>query len=394
MLGILVFALLLLVLLIHGQELEHLEEHQNCNIDVFHAQDSVNGPILIDTSPLTPFESPRLSAVNYTAWEQWYFDSVAADGLSNTVITFFRDPTSHTGLGSLWVMHDAVWPNGTRSSIITYVDQAQIIQCPGYTYGLWNSSTRSTMFSFNVTSDLKQASISISTAKTKGSWDITTLGPARYPDGLLYPNPGASTLFVPMCWWVEAMPAGIVQTSFEIAGSKFAFTGYGGVDYFAGSYIWDYICRDWYWMRGVVGPYSIVFWKFTSAIDNNTYTSAFLVQDGSVLFSTQNSENILATNPLAAYAKLTLLYGGKVSASMGANDTGYTLDFVEGTKHGGRSWHFDLQHENIGYQTDADINDMYTRFADSATGGQKGRNEYIGAMNSEQILVKVVYPIP
>ncbi|KUJ17818.1 uncharacterized protein LY89DRAFT_562480, partial [Mollisia scopiformis] len=284
--------------------------------------------ISINTSPLTPFESPRLSAVNYTAWEQWYFDSVASDGSSNTVITFFRDPTSHTGLGSLWVMHDAVWPNGTRSSSITYVEEAQITHCPSYTYGLWNSSAENASFTFNVTTDLKEAAISISTPETKGTWSITTLGPARYPDGFLYPNSNASTLFAPMLWWVEAMPAGDVQTRFDIAGSPIAFTGYGGVDYFAGSFIWDYICKEWYWMRGVVGPYSIVFWKFTSAIDNNTYTSAFLVQNDTVLFSTQNSKEILATNPHASYAKLSLLYGGKVSATMGANDTGFALDLI------------------------------------------------------------------
>jgi hypothetical protein len=190
--------------------------------------------------------------------------------------------------------------------VITYVEEARIVRCSDYTYGLWNSSIQNASFSFNVSTNLKEASIEILTPKTQGTWEIATLGPARYSDGLLYPDPSASILFAPMLWWVEAMPGGNVRTSFEIEGAPLAFTGYGGVDYFAGSFIWDYICKEWHWMRGGVGPYSIVFWKFTSAIDNHTYTSAFLIENNTVLFSTQNSEDILATEPKAGYAKLSL----------------------------------------------------------------------------------------
>ncbi|CZR69668.1 uncharacterized protein PAC_19568 [Phialocephala subalpina] len=371
---------------------------QHCTTTIFHAFDSVNGAISIDTSPLTPPMNPRFATVNSTAWEQWYFDSISSNGESNSVITFFRDPSLDVlGLGSLWVMHDAVWSNGTRASTIEFVEEAMVVVCPGYTFGLWNSSSQSSEFTFNVTSDSTQASISVSTLKTQGTLNVTTLGPARYPDGLLYPDKHGSLFFAPMLWWVEAVPAGNTQVDFEIGGSEIGFTGYGGVDYFAGSYIWDYICKDWYWMRGVVGPYSIVFWQFTSAIDNNTYTSAFLVQNGAVIFSTQNS-GLDISGPQDSYANITLLYGtghGVVTAPMGLNDTGYALDFVEGITNGvaGRRWHFETQHQNVGFSTLPGINSVYTRFADSAKGGQNEQKVYKGAMNTEQFVTKVVYPL-
>lgn len=274
------------------------------------------------------------------------------------------------------------------------MDEAQVIQCSDFTYGVWWSSSQNATFTFNVTADYQQAATSISTPQTVGTWDITTLGPARYPDGSLYPSVTASTQFTPMLWWVEAMPAGNVQTSFNIKGSPLSFRGYGGVDYFAGSYIWDYICKEWFWMRGVVGPYSIVYWRFHSAIDDKTYTSAFVVQDNTVIFSTQNSEDILSTNSHAGYAKLSLLYGGKLTASAGKNDTGFALDLIEATsKQGtGKTWHFETQHQNIGFETTA-YNVLYTRFADSASGGQKGQTVYAGAMNTEQSFTQVVYPV-
>lgn len=396
MFNLLILAALLLAALIQSQSFDTYWQN-HCTISLFHAFDSINSTVTIDTSPLTPPENPRFQTVNSTAWEQWYFDSIASDGRSNSVITFFRDPSLDVlGLGSLWVMHDAVWSNATRSSVIEFVEEARVVVCPGYTYGIWNSSDVGVEFSFNVTTDLTQGSISVSTPKTQGSLNITSIGPARYPDGLLYPNKGASLLFAPMLWWAEAMPAGNTQVDFKIGGSDIKFSGYGGVDYFAGSYIWDYICKDWYWMRGVVGPYSIVFWQFVSAIDNNTYTSAFLVRSGNVIFSTLNSGPTTA-GPQAAYAKITLLYGAidNVTAPAGLQDTGYALDFFEGVANGakGRSWHFETEHENVGFSTGTSTNSMYTRFADSAKGGENGQKRYNGAMNSEQMVTKVIYPL-
>jgi hypothetical protein len=59
----------------------------------------------------------------------------------------------------------------------------------------------------------------------------------------------------------------------------------------------------------------------------------------------------------------------------------------------GKSWNFELQHENIGFQIPAEINTEYNRFADSACGGQEGHTLYTGAMNSEQVVTREVCPI-
>jgi hypothetical protein len=291
-------------------------------------------------------------------------------------IVFFNQPGSPEG--ELFVMLDAIWSNGTRSSNTIFVEESQIITCPSQTTGIWSSAAQDITFSFSLDSNLKRATITAETPSIKGEWHINSTTPARYPSGQLYPSRSASLYFAPYNWWDEAIPSGTVSTIFEIEGTPFSFNGFGGHDSFLTAFSpWYYISEDWIWARMVAGPYTVVVWDYNSSIGGKRHVSAFLVHGETVLFP--------GPGPDSSFT-LSLLYNGTVSDGIINNATGFGFDFVE--KSGKRSnWHFEVEHTHLGlqaYSTDSN----YTRFVDRVSGGEVGGPVYRGSGQSEQVVWK------
>jgi hypothetical protein len=366
-----------------------------CTTSLIKAHDKVNGSINIDLNPLTSLDNARLAELNATAHEEWYFDSISIDGKSNLVCTFFRDPSIGSPLGSTWVMLDAVWPNGTRTSNVIFVEESRIITCPDKTYGIWNSTDKN--FSFSVSSDHTLATIDINGGGIRGSWTLHANTPARYISGSLVPNATETLHFAPYLWWEEPIPSGNVTSSFKIHGTPFELNGYGGHDYFADAYApWAYICKNWIWARLIVGPFTLVVWLFTSSIDSRVYSSVFLLEGTNVRFSTLNTPAVLdfpTPSPTQQYAKVSLLYNGGIHGSFINNATGFAFDLVEAGASG-RSWHFETKHMAIGLESPISSNQQFTRFLDTAIGGERGKQNFTGAGNSEQTFIVKSMPLP
>jgi hypothetical protein len=124
------FTPLLLLLL----SIIHLSIAQgSCSTSVSRANITAHGPVNINLDPLIPIDNNRLSALNDTIHQEWYFDSFSIDGTSDMAIVFFNQPGSPKG--ELFVMLDAIWSNGTRSSNTIFVEESQIITCPSQTTG-------------------------------------------------------------------------------------------------------------------------------------------------------------------------------------------------------------------------------------------------------------------
>lgn len=137
-------------------------------------------------------------------------------------------------------------------------------------------------------------------------------------------------------------------------------------------------------------------WKFTSAIDNKIYSSAFLLTGNNVAFSSLNTEAILRSpksTPKQDYAKVSLLYNGGIHGSYINIATGYAIDLVEADRSG-RSWHFETKHMAIGLESPFDSNQQFTRFLDTAIGGEVGQKSYTGAGNSEQTFIVKQMALP
>jgi hypothetical protein len=360
-----------------------------CSTSTVTGFETVTGPVNIDTSPLTPFNTPKISPINQTAWEYWYFDAASSDGTSGMTVGFFRDPSlAFLGQGILRVDIDAVLPNGTLFSTIIFVNQSTVTTCPDQTTGLWNTSSAGIEISFTVSSNLQNAKIVVKSPQVSGTLTLDSVAPPLYPAGEHYPSSTASMALGPLIYWNEPIPGAIAHASFTWGGTPFHIDGFGSEVRNWGPFIWDYISKSWYWLHLNVGPYTLVYWSWVSGIDGKTYTTGWLSKCGVEVFSTRNG----SPNE-AGYPTMTLLYGNGVHGQIGDNSTGIVLDFV-GEENGGNKWHFELNHTNVEFTVPVQVNTKYTRFVNTVKGGELDGEQWTGVGISEQDITSVVTPLP
>lgn len=333
---------------------------------------SATGPVKIDTSPLTPFNTPRISALNQTAWEYWYFDTVSSTDKSSLAIAFFRDPNLAVfKQGNLRVSIDATFPNGTSFNTMVFVNQSTVTTCPKQTIGVWNTTSRGIEFSFVTSSDLKTAKIVVKTPQVQGTFSIKASAPPLYPAGENYPSARANMALAPLTYWDMPIPGGNAHSDLTISGTSFKINGPGSSVRNWAPYIWESLSKKWYWTHQDVGPYTVVYWQFVSAFDGKTYTTGWLSKDGKIIFKTRNG-----SKNKNGYATSRLLYktGANVHGRFADKNTGMVLDFFGPEKgHGGKSqhWHFEFTHTTINFEVPTQSNTKYSRFPTVAFGGEK-----------------------
>jgi hypothetical protein len=344
----------------------------------------------INTSPLTPFQSPALTTINATAWEYWYFDGVSASTKAGVTIVFFRDPSlARLGLGSLRVSVDAVWENGTRFTSIILADESVLETCGDVTKGRWTGPRSNSSFEFrqgNAYAKIELSGTSITGDTVSGSFTLRSFSRPRYPGGENYPDRKASVLLAPLLWWNEGIPAGDLTTSLVLKGTPLKFSGIGGTDRNFGPYIWDYIAQEWWWIRTVTGPYTWVYWKFISAIDRKTYSYAYLEHNGVPVFKSSVECSASVKSGCTVFTRTT---DGTVKGSFQDQSTGFDLEF----KAKGKSWKFDVDHSNVVFEAGATSNNQYSRFVNSAKGGEVKGKQFAGLSKSEQNRIVQNLPI-
>jgi hypothetical protein len=343
----------------------------------------------INTSPLLPFQSPALTTLNTTAWEYWYFDGVSVSSKSGVTIVFFRDPSlARIGLGPLRVSVDAVWDNGTRFTSMMFADESVLEVCGDVTKGRWTGPQSNNSFEFrsgNAYAKINLSGTSITGDPISGAFELRSFSQPRYPKGENYPDKKASVQMTPLLWWNEGIPAGHVTTDVVLKGTPLKFSGIGGTDRNFAPYIWDYIAQEWWWIRTVAGPYSWVYWKFTSAIDHKTYSYAYLEENGRPIFRSSVECSASVTTGCAAFSRTT---DGTVKGSYQDQSTGFEVEFKDKKK----SWKFDVEHRNVVFEAPAGSNNEYTRFVNWAKGGDVNGKQWEGLSKSEQN--RIVQPIP
>jgi len=351
----------------------------------------VNGSVYIDTSPMTPFEWPTVSALNSTAWEYWYFDGVSSDGSAGVTIVFFRDPSLvAAGLGILRVSVDAVWSNGTKFTTMMFANNSIVEECGDETTGTWTGPGMACSFRFlqYAAAEIALSGVGITGETVTGTYSLTSFSKARYPDGTTYPSKKETVELAPLIYWNEAIPGGSVKTDTVLAGTPLTFSGIGGTDRNWGPFIWDYVADHWWWLRTVAGPYTLVFWKYASPLDGKTYTYSYLEEHGVPVF-TSTIEGAVAGG--ADYATFELLYNGTVHGSFEDLNTGSEVELHSPKR--GKSWRFEIEHVNVVFEPPAG-NDQYSRFVNTAKGGEVGCQVFAGVCKSEQNKILQVAPIP
>ncbi|KZF24669.1 hypothetical protein L228DRAFT_275923 [Xylona heveae TC161] len=350
------------------------------------ASDIVNGSVPIDTSPLTPFAKPKISSINATAWEYWYFDGVSSNGSAGVTLAFFRDPSLvYLGQGILRVSVDAVWSNGSRFNTVAFAENSLVRGSDYWTEGFWTSNNL--ISSYAISNDFSQSTVQLDGPGFQGTYTLNSFTKARYPDGSSFPNGNASVTLAPLIYWNEAVPAGRVTANLVLNGNALQFEGIGGFDRNWGPFIWDFIADHWWWARAVTGPYSLVYWTFVSSIDRQTHTYAYLEKAGETVFASTKANASSSED----YSIFSLKYNGTVHGQFADNSTGFVIELVKPSNK--RRYKFDIDHVNIVFESPGS-NDEYSRFVNTAKGGEAGEKVFNGVSKSEQNRILHSFPIP
>jgi hypothetical protein len=359
-------------------------ESNNCQTSCFTtstgAIQTVKAPIWFSTSSIDSFEQSKLSAINDTAWEHWYFEAFSDKG-DVFVTSFSRDPSYRLfGQGVLRLELRFAWANGTSFGLVEFVDESTVMDCCGAVGGTW--STKNKIFSFLISADLKTATLDFDTPTLQGRVNMESVGPSRYPDGSIWPSRTASTWLSPHLHFTEALVAANVKVDLNVMGSPFRYSGHGGHNHLWAAFDWFTILRGWRLARGVVGPYAFSLWHTFSKTDPRIeYQSAMLLENGEPVFNAWTDPN----NPnksLKNHVVLRLNMGGKVHSDFLDQSTGWTIEFV--APETGNRWSFKLEHMSVAMDINFGKSSSATYFVDSVVGGAIVEEKFTGYALSEQ----------
>lgn len=190
---------------------------------------NVNGPV---TSQLVSskfgLDGPKLSGVNGTAWDWWYFDVVSKDAKSSVVVTFYTATNEGFPLLAEFKSVNVLgvyitFPNGTSTLQMIKAGDVTVTTLgdgsSGYFPGTGSGGVGSPdMSSYLVTVNSPQNNVF-------GTMRLASRAPAHYPCGPV--KEGQNLEVGPNIGWANAVPDADGTVDFQVAGSKLAFSGYG-----------------------------------------------------------------------------------------------------------------------------------------------------------------------
>ncbi|CAG8971374.1 hypothetical protein HYALB_00006923 [Hymenoscyphus albidus] len=227
-------------------------------------------------------DAPQLSAVNSTSFELWYFDAISDDSLSSVTVIFFAStetafPLLSSPTITTSIVLNYLFPNGTRGYHELYAEEA-VVETVG-------SGSVGTGISWKGSPDLSSYNITIDnpTIGIKGTINLITQSPAHYPCS---PDEADQTMIVaPHIGWLNAVPDADAKVDRDINGSKLVFDGTGYHDKNWSDRPFNSSIKSWYWGRGRIGPYKIV-WIDGVPVEGEEFFSAFASRDGLIMGST------------------------------------------------------------------------------------------------------------
>ncbi|KAK9373192.1 uncharacterized protein V1513DRAFT_403720 [Lipomyces chichibuensis] len=272
--------------------------------------------IQTNAADLSPFDGPKISAVNGSSFDWWYFDVVSPT--ASITISFQTGTFDALGYPGYNVPYATfcnvagIYPNGSTFSIPVVLAGPAIITTVGDgAYGNWTGSG----FSFSGTPDLSEVTVNLEAALSYGIEGIITfksIAPAHYATGLISDR-SSSEILLPHFGWANAVPDSVANVDLTLFGEKFTFSGRGYHDKNWGMLPLQDLINNWYWGHAKVGPYSVVFFD---ALDKNNveYTSAYIavngvpIKAGPVAIVRPYGKNITypQTKPATLFAGLTI----------------------------------------------------------------------------------------
>ncbi|KAM0323351.1 hypothetical protein ACHAQA_008944 [Verticillium albo-atrum] len=358
--------------------LEHDESPSNCKISQTTAFQQHDGPVDFSESPTEHLETPKLSSINATAWEQWEFDGTAESGMSGIIMGFSRDPSyPFFGQGNLRVEFYMALEDGTVIQELDHLKQSTIITCESSVTGIWNSSGRT--YGFHVPTDMSRANVWWATPRSKGSLLIRSDTLPHLADGKLWPAETGTVEMSPSLYLNQPIAGGRVTVNHTLGKKSLQFTGRGGHGRVWAKDSWFKVCDSWNIIRGFAGPYSLALWRPVSRINKGVpYYSAQLFKNGKLLVGTAKGEPSATED----YVLLTNMFSGNVSGSLANRSTGQVVHFVSPSQ--GKTWRFELQHKRRKFNMGLGAGHGLSGFTGQVTGGEVGVDDFKGMGFAEQ----------
>ncbi|KAL3483846.1 hypothetical protein BJX62DRAFT_249091 [Aspergillus germanicus] len=238
------------------------------------------------------FDAPKVSPVNATTWDWWYFDAIQSGApkgeRASVVVTFYTAlPTGFDLLGAFasagytsltLVGTEVTWPNGTTETFLFNATEATITVLGDGASGVWNASIGTA--SFTGTPDLSSYRVDLNSPFVSGSITLRSNAPAHYPCGP--PVAGQNLQIAPHIGWANAIPSAEADVQLSAHGEELSFTGLGYHDKNWGDQNFASSVGAWYWGHGRLGDYTVVWFDFlTPQMDN--YISAYVSRDNKVI---------------------------------------------------------------------------------------------------------------
>ncbi|KAJ7449423.1 hypothetical protein B0H11DRAFT_2202098 [Mycena galericulata] len=223
------------------------------------------------TSSAFGIDAPKVSPINASSFDWWYFDVVSKEptsALASVVVTFFTSsaaafpllssvsPKSDSTLSAyIWV----TFPNGTLwSGIANGEENATVTSDSDYTTGVWHG--------------------------TGFSWVGSKAGSHRRTTPAAPPSPAKTWKLARKWGGANAVPDAASVVDLSTNGVKLVFEGVGYHDKNWSPRPFITSLAPWYWGHGHIGPYSLVWFDLLDT-SGTEHVSAFLSENGRIIFA-------------------------------------------------------------------------------------------------------------
>lgn len=221
------------------------------------------------------FDRPRVSPVNQSVYDWWYFDAVSTSGTESLVVIFFTasalgfpfDFVSLVDATSVVVF--ATFADGSSVLVPILAEGAEVSVHGDGASGRWAAGEAT--LTFVGTADLQRYDVTVDYPLygISGTLELDATGPGHYACSPL--GPGVDEHVLPHVGWVNVMPAATGTVDFVFPGQTLQFTGPGYHDKNWGDIPFGAAVKSWYWGHGTMGPLSVVWFD---AIDAEGQESA------------------------------------------------------------------------------------------------------------------------
>ncbi|PYH71174.1 uncharacterized protein BO88DRAFT_451848 [Aspergillus vadensis CBS 113365] len=256
---------------------------------------AVDYPVYVDFVPdsthLADLESPKLSEVNTTVFEWWYFDVVSSTNPNASIVLTFFTTTSRAfpavppNLSSVLLTY--VWatlPNGTTVAQNIVPIDASVMGDRDVNSGGWEGTG-----GWSGRESGYEAWVGWEGGRVSGRIQMRDLAPPLLPCST--PQQGNRALGLGEgLGWVSMVPDSHAMVDLVVDGEKLQFMGFGYHDKNWGNRPFQNIVKTWSWGHVHIGPYALVWLQYTpreGGYNNNTtpIVSAYLARDGKVVQS-------------------------------------------------------------------------------------------------------------